>query len=64
MPKKPRSRATVAGGLETAGLSVRLGGEARPILRNLDLEVGAGRAFGLVGRSGCGKSTLIHSIAG
>ncbi len=64
MPNKPRSRSTAAGGLEIAGLSARLGGEARPILGDLDLEVGAGRAFGLVGRSGCGKSTLIHLIAG
>ncbi len=47
-----------------SGLSVRLSGEARPILRDLDLELGPGRAVGLAGRSGCGKSTLIYTVAG
>jgi energy-coupling factor transporter ATP-binding protein EcfA2 len=61
---QPLSRAGVSSGLETKGLSVRLGGEARPILRDLDLDVRRGQAVGLVGRSGCGKSTLIHAVAG
>ncbi len=58
------SRAAPPGGLAVKGLSVRLGGEARPILRDLDLQVNPGRAVGLAGRSGCGKSTLIHTVAG
>jgi len=51
-------------GLEVRGLSVRLAGEARPVLHGLDLAVGPGRAVGVIGRSGVGKSTLIHVIAG
>jgi len=58
------SRAATAGGLAVKGLSVRLGGEARPILRDLDLQVNPAQAVGLAGRSGCGKSTLIHAVAG
>jgi len=50
--------------LELCGLSVRLGGEAGPVLRDLDLSLEAGGAMGLCGRSGAGKSTLLHSISG
>ncbi len=35
-----------------------------PILRDLDLEVGAGRRTALVGPSGAGKTTLLRAIAG
>ena len=50
--------------LAVKGLSVRLEGEARPVLRDLDLALGAGQAIGVSGRSGVGKSTLTHAIAG
>jgi energy-coupling factor transport system ATP-binding protein len=43
---------------------VRLAGEARPVLHDLDLTLEAGRAIGVSGRSGVGKSTLSHAIAG
>ncbi len=64
MTQSPSSCQVGSGRLETSGLSVRLGGEARPILRGLDLGLGNGQAVGVVGRSGCGKSTLIHAVAG
>ena len=64
MVQKPPSCAIGSGGLEANRLSVRLGGEARPILRDLDLAVDPGQTVGVVGRSGCGKSTLIHAVAG
>jgi energy-coupling factor transporter ATP-binding protein EcfA2 len=41
-----------------------LPGEARPVLRDLDLELEPGQALGVSGRSGVGKSTLTHTISG
>lgn len=40
------------------------GAEWLPVLRGLDLEVGAGEVVALTGPSGVGKSTLLHLIAG
>jgi oligopeptide/dipeptide ABC transporter ATP-binding protein len=44
----------------------RLGGPRRWLtaVDSVDLEVGAGRAVGIVGESGCGKSTLARAILG
>lgn len=64
MVQTPLSRAVGSGGLEVSGLSIRLSGEARPILNDLGLSLRPGQAVGLTGRSGCGKSTLIHAMAG
>jgi peptide/nickel transport system ATP-binding protein len=45
--------------LELEGLTVAYGGHgAPPALRDVDLRVPAGSAYGLVGESGSGKSTL------
>ncbi|MFZ0957708.1 MAG: ABC transporter ATP-binding protein [Candidatus Sulfotelmatobacter sp.] len=38
------------------------GGEARDVLRNIDLEVNRGEVLAIVGSSGAGKSTLVHLI--
>ena len=43
---------------------MRLEGEAQPVLRDLDLELGTGQIVGVSGHSGAGKTTLTHAIAG
>lgn len=43
-------------------LDVTRGG--RPVLRDLDVRVPAGRVTGLLGPSGCGKSTLMRAVVG
>ncbi|QPC42423.1 ABC transporter ATP-binding protein [Kaustia mangrovi] len=52
--------------LDVRGLSLDFGSPRGRIhaLRNVSLEVGAGRVVGIVGESGCGKSTLAYSIIG
>ncbi|HEX5087486.1 MAG TPA: ABC transporter ATP-binding protein [Nocardioides sp.] len=47
--------------IEVRGLTVVRSG--RPVLQELDLEIGPG-VTGLLGPSGCGKSTLLRSIVG
>lgn len=44
------------------GVELELGG--RPILENIDLEVGRGEFVCIVGPSGCGKTTLLRIVAG
>ncbi|MET0496258.1 MAG: metal ABC transporter ATP-binding protein [Actinoplanes sp.] len=48
--------------LRFAGASV--GYHARPVLRDVDLHVTAGRTLALVGPNGAGKSTLIKAVVG
>jgi ABC-type glutathione transport system ATPase component len=36
----------------------------KPVLRDINMEIGAGEIFGLVGESGCGKTTLGRCILG
>ncbi|WP_027164534.1 ABC transporter ATP-binding protein [Mesorhizobium sp. WSM3224] len=53
-----------ANALELKDLSVayRVGRRNRAVLRNVNLTVKAGEAYGLVGESGCGKSTVALSV--
>lgn len=46
------------------GLTGKDGMPAVPVLRDIDLTIGRGRALGVIGESGCGKSTLARVIAG
>ena len=39
-------------------------GVEQPVLRGLDLELGAATSMALLGESGSGKSTLLHLVAG
>ena len=61
---RPRAAAVRTGGLEVrlAGLAKSFG--ARAVLKDLDLDIAAGRFVAVVGRSGCGKSTLLRLLAG
>lgn len=50
--------------LEVQGLSVRLAGESRPVLQDLDLRLEPGVVAGICGRSGSGKTTLLDAVSG
>ncbi|MGY1710571.1 ABC transporter ATP-binding protein [Geodermatophilus sp. SYSU D00758] len=48
--------------LEVRGL--RSGYRRSTVLQGVDLDVGAGRVLGLLGRNGVGKTTLVHTLMG
>lgn len=52
----------MAGHVSAAGISKSLGG--RSVLSEVNLEVGAGEAVGIVGANGSGKTTLLRICAG
>ncbi|GAB3809114.1 ATP-binding cassette domain-containing protein [Micromonospora zhanjiangensis] len=65
-PEPPRAgpRGAGAGAVRLSGLTFRYGPHARPVFRDLDLDLAAGEHLAVVGPSGAGKSTLAGLIAG
>jgi oligopeptide/dipeptide ABC transporter ATP-binding protein len=63
-PVQPPGGAPAVPLLQVDGLTVRLQveGAARPVLRDVSLQVRAGEALGLVGESGSGKSMTVRAI--
>ena len=53
-----------AAALELRNLAVdyRVKGKPVPVLRDINITIGRGEAYGLVGESGCGKSTAAYAI--
>ena len=50
--------------LRALGLQLRHGRQRVPVLRDIDLTLGAGESLGLVGESGSGKSQLLLALLG
>lgn len=50
--------------LEVKDLSVKLKGEALPIIQNINLTLKKGTITTIVGLSGCGKTTMVSAING
>ena len=48
--------------LEDLDVEYRVRGRARKVLRGINLEIGRGECYGLVGESGCGKSTAAYAV--
>jgi peptide/nickel transport system ATP-binding protein len=63
---RPTPRAALPDALAIEGLQVdyRVRGRLRRVLHGLDLRIGRGASYGLVGESGCGKSTAAFAAVG
>jgi peptide/nickel transport system ATP-binding protein len=48
--------------LEDLDVEYRVRGRDRKVLRGINLEIGRGECYGLVGESGCGKSTAAYAV--
>jgi peptide/nickel transport system ATP-binding protein len=48
--------------IEDLSVDYRVKGRAHRVLQGIDLHIGRGEAYGLVGESGCGKSTAAYAI--
>ncbi|RWF57749.1 MAG: ABC transporter ATP-binding protein [Mesorhizobium sp.] len=62
MERSMTSQAANALELKDLSVAYRVGRRDRAVLRNVNLTIKAGEAYGLVGESGCGKSTVALSV--
>ncbi len=62
MTREPPPADEIALRVENLDVAYRVRGRDRSVLRGLDLQIGRGETYGLVGESGCGKSTAAMAV--
>jgi ATP-binding cassette, subfamily B, bacterial HlyB/CyaB len=58
LPQSPQSATPITGSISFDKVVFRYRLDGPPVLNGVDIEIGAGKVVGIVGRSGSGKSTL------
>lgn len=53
---------SITGGIEFRNVSFRYGKELPYVLKNINLNIGAGETIGVIGHTGSGKSTIVNLI--
>ena len=63
-PERPRVVPRLAGRITLENVSFAYSPTRPPVVRNVSIDIEAGRFVAIVGRSGCGKSTLASLLVG
>ncbi len=56
-------KTSIDGAIEFKGLSFTYPGTDKPVLKDINIKVEAGKTLGIVGRTGSGKTTLVNLIS-